>query len=118
MKEIVGVAVHQSEVDEHPCGVGDGEHGRAGELAHPVRHQVNSRAGGDVGRVGDFVIVGGGVGAVAVAELEALGMIPVIGLISCLLMPAILVLCVMGIIKAMGGQRWRIPLVADLADKF
>jgi fumarate reductase subunit D len=47
-----------------------------------------------------------------------IGMIPVIGLISCLLMPAILVLCVMGIIKAMAGQRWRIPLVADLADKF
>ena len=47
-----------------------------------------------------------------------IGMIPVVGLISCLMMPAILVLCVMGIIKAMGGQRWRIPLVADLADKF
>lgn len=47
-----------------------------------------------------------------------IGMIPVVGLISCLMIPAILVLCVMGIIKAMGGQRWRIPLVADLADKF
>ncbi|MBS1152735.1 MAG: hypothetical protein H6Q89_4433 [Myxococcaceae bacterium] len=47
-----------------------------------------------------------------------IGMIPFIGLVSCLLMPAILVLCVMGIIKAMGGQRWRIPLVADIADKF
>lgn len=47
-----------------------------------------------------------------------IGMIPVIGLVSCLLMPAILVLCVMGIIKSMAGQRWRIPIVADIADKF
>jgi fumarate reductase subunit D len=57
-----------------------------------------------------------GLGGGIVATI--IGMIPVIGLVSCLLMPAILVLCVMGIIKAMGGQRWRIPLVADLADKF
>ncbi len=55
--------------------------------------------------------VGGGI------AVTIIGMIPIVGLISCVLMPAILVLCVMGIIKAMGGQRWRIPVVADIADK-
>ena len=56
--------------------------------------------------------LGGGI------AVTIIGMIPVIGLISCVLMPAILVLCVMGIMKAMGGARWRIPIVADIADKF
>lgn len=37
---------------------------------------------------------------------------------NCLLAPATLVLIVLGIMKAMGGVRWRIPLVADIADKF
>src|SRR3954466_7245616 len=45
--------------------------------------------------------VGGGI------AVTIIGMIPVIGLVSCVLMPAILVLCVMGIIKAMAGARWR-----------
>ncbi len=47
-----------------------------------------------------------------------LGMIPFVGLVSCLLAPALLVACVMGIIKALAGTRWRIPVVADIADKF
>lgn len=29
-----------------------------------------------------------------------------------------LVLSVMGLIKSLNGERWRIPVVADLADKF
>jgi fumarate reductase subunit D len=56
------------------------------------------------------------VGGFIIASI--IGMIPFVGLISCLLMPAILVLMVMGIIKAMAGTRWRIPVVADIADKF
>jgi uncharacterized membrane protein len=56
--------------------------------------------------------LGGGV------AISIIAMIPVVGLSVCLLGPGLLVLCIMGIIKAMGGQRWRIPLAADLADKF
>ena len=55
--------------------------------------------------------LGGGV------AIMIIGMIPVVQLITCLLGPALLVLCVMGIVKALGGQRWRVPLVADIADK-
>jgi uncharacterized membrane protein len=47
------------------------------------------------------------------------GLIPVI---QCVLAPAIviggLVLMVMAIMKALAGVRWRIPVIADLADKF
>ena len=56
--------------------------------------------------------VGGGI------VCSIIGVIPFVGLISCLLLPTILVLCVMGIMKAMAGTRWRIPLIADIADKF
>ncbi len=41
-----------------------------------------------------------------------------LSLLNCLLWPAIGICAVMSIIKAFQGQRWRIPLVADLADKF
>ena len=48
------------------------------------------------------------------------GWIPVLG--TCILAPAItiasFVFSIMGIVKALKGERWRIPLVADLADKF
>jgi uncharacterized membrane protein len=36
----------------------------------------------------------------------------------CLLFVGGIVLVVMGIKNALGGKRWRIPLIADLADKF
>ena len=56
-----------------------------------------------------------GVGGFIVMTL--LAFLGPLGFTNCLLAPGIFVLCVMGIIKAMSGARWRIPLVADLADK-
>ncbi len=50
--------------------------------------------------------------------LTLLGFIPFVGLITCLLGPATLVVDILAITKALKGERWRIPLVADLADKF
>jgi fumarate reductase subunit D len=61
---------------------------------------------------GLVLTVGGGILAMV------LSWIPVIRYAGCLLNVGILVLLVMGIIKALNGERWRIPLVADLADKF
>ncbi|MEW5738803.1 MAG: DUF4870 domain-containing protein [Myxococcota bacterium] len=38
--------------------------------------------------------------------------------INCALGPGVLVLCILGILKALKGERWRIPLIADLSEKF
>ena len=54
------------------------------------------------------------------------GFIPVLGQIIALLLSlvmgigglAIFVLWVMALVKAFGGERWRIPLVADLSEKW
>lgn len=56
--------------------------------------------------------IGGGI------ALTILGMIPIVGLVTCLLGPALLVVDIMAIMKALKGERWRIPVVVDLADKF
>ena len=56
--------------------------------------------------------VGGGI------VTSIVSMIPVIGLISCLLGLALLVVDIMAMVKALGGERWRIPVISDLADKF
>lgn len=50
--------------------------------------------------------------------ISILGAIPVIGLVVCLLGPALLVVDIMAMIKALNGEKWRIPVVSDLADKF
>lgn len=50
--------------------------------------------------------------------LTILGAIPLIGLITCLAGPALLVIDIMAMMKALKGERWRIPVVADLAEKF
>lgn len=50
--------------------------------------------------------------------LTVLGMIPIVGLITCLLGPALLVVDVMAIMKALKGERWNLPVVSDLAAKF
>ena len=39
------------------------------------------------------------------------------GLGACLLVPAFIVLCVLAMMKALKGERWRLPLVSDLASK-
>ncbi len=47
-----------------------------------------------------------------------LGVLGPLGYLNCLLWPAMFVMAIMGIVKALAGQRWRIPLVADLSEKF
>ena len=47
-----------------------------------------------------------------------LGFIPIVNILACILAPASWVVCIMAILKALKGERWRIPVVADLADKF
>lgn len=61
---------------------------------------------------GAVLMIGGSI------ALTVLAIIPVVGwIVSALGGPALMVLGIIGIVKALGGQRWRIPLVADLADK-
>jgi uncharacterized membrane protein len=59
-------------------------------------------------------------GAAALVVLLVAGFIPFLG--TCLLFPIALigfmVLTVMAIIKALRGERWRIPAISDLAEKF
>lgn len=48
-----------------------------------------------------------------------LNFIPVVGqIVSCVLFVGWLVAAILGITKSLKGERWRIPVVADLADKF
>ncbi|MHB8879462.1 MAG: DUF4870 domain-containing protein [Myxococcaceae bacterium] len=60
------------------------------------------------------LVIGVG-GGIAVSIIAA---IPFVGLIACLAAPALVVLDVMAMMKALKGERWRIPVVSDLADKF
>lgn len=57
-------------------------------------------------------------GIAAFVFFTILGFIPLVNLLVCLLGPASLVVAIMAIMKALGGVRWRIPVIADLADKF
>jgi uncharacterized membrane protein len=41
-----------------------------------------------------------------------------LALINCALGPGVLVLAILGIVKSLKGERWRIPLVADISEKF
>ncbi len=50
--------------------------------------------------------------------LVVLGLIPIVGLLGCLLGPALLVVDIIGIMKALKGERWQIPVITDLAAKF
>lgn len=61
---------------------------------------------------GLVLTVGGGI------ALSILGVIPVVGLATCLLGPGLLVVCIMAIMKALKGERWNLPVVSDLASKF
>lgn len=44
--------------------------------------------------------------------------VPVLGYVVCPLWVGMAVMAVMAIVKAFAGQRWRIPVIADLAEKF
>jgi fumarate reductase subunit D len=61
---------------------------------------------------GLVLTIGGGI------ILIVLSIIPFVNFATCLLGPGMLVLMVMGIMKSLKGERWRIPGAADLADKF
>jgi uncharacterized membrane protein len=53
-------------------------------------------------------------GMIAIAVIAQ---IPLIQVLACVAWPALIVLDVMGMVKALRGIRWRIPGVSDLADK-
>ncbi len=55
--------------------------------------------------------IGGGI------AISIIGMIPVIGMITCLAAPALLVIDILAMVKALNGERYRIPVVTDLAEK-
>lgn len=44
--------------------------------------------------------------------------IPFVNLLTCILAPAYFVVAIIGIMKALKGERWVIPVVSDLATKF
>ncbi|MFZ5440151.1 MAG: DUF4870 domain-containing protein [Myxococcota bacterium] len=55
----------------------------------------------------------------AMVIVAILNIIPVIGtIIYCLGFVAYLVVSIMGIMKALKGERWQIPVVTDIAAKF
>jgi uncharacterized membrane protein len=47
----------------------------------------------------------------------ALGAVPVVGFFGALGIAGAIVLSIMGIVKALGGQRWRMPVAATVADR-
>jgi uncharacterized membrane protein len=53
------------------------------------------------------------VGAITAAVIPFIG-----GLFSCLMWVGYFVVDIMAMIKGLKGERWRVPLAADLADKF
>lgn len=56
---------------------------------------------------------------VTTVSLIVVNFIPLLGqLVGCVGVVGALVVAVMGMVKALNGDRWRIPLVADLAEKF
>ncbi|MFO0599382.1 MAG: hypothetical protein U0228_29005 [Myxococcaceae bacterium] len=61
---------------------------------------------------GLVLAVGGGI------VMMVLAFIPFVGLVNCLLFPAFVVLSIMAIMKALKGERWALPVVSDLANKF
>ena len=57
-------------------------------------------------------------GAVGFALRSAMGMSCGLGIIECAIWLAFLVIRIMCIVKGVGGQRFRIPLVTDWAEKW
>ncbi|HYX90452.1 MAG TPA: DUF4870 domain-containing protein [Myxococcaceae bacterium] len=54
-------------------------------------------------------------GMIAIAILAQ---IPFIQILACVAWPALIVVDVMAMVKALRGERWRIPGASDVADKF
>lgn len=59
-------------------------------------------------------LVLGVVGGFLLTVVEA---IPFLALVTCLLGPAIVALDIVAMVKALEGQRWRVPGAAELADR-
>jgi uncharacterized membrane protein len=57
-------------------------------------------------------------GAVGIAMRNMMGMSCGLGIIECVVWLAFLVVRIMCIVKGIGGQRFRIPLVTDWAEKW
>lgn len=55
--------------------------------------------------------VGGGI------ALSILGALPFIQILVCIAAPALLIVDILAMVKALNGERWRIPGASDLADK-
>ncbi len=51
------------------------------------------------------------VGCAGIAVIPMIGFVGVLGLFLCL------ALSVVGMVKAFGGQRWRMPVAADIAER-
>jgi len=47
-----------------------------------------------------------------------LGLVPFIGFVGHVGIALVIVLSILGIVKALSGERWRIPVAAELADRF
>lgn len=60
---------------------------------------------------GLVLTVGGGIITTVISFLGPLA------LANCVLGPALLAVMILGMVKAMRGERWPIPLVSDLANK-
>ncbi len=57
--------------------------------------------------------------ALAILEVGCAGItaIPLVGFVGALGLFLCLALAIAGIVKALGGQRWRMPVAADIADR-
>jgi fumarate reductase subunit D len=64
------------------------------------------------------LVLGIGGGVVTSILVAIIGAIPFIGLLACTLWPALIVLHILAISKALKGIRWRVPGVSDIADRF
>lgn len=47
----------------------------------------------------------------------ALALVPYLGFVGCLGLAGVLVLSIVGIVKALDRDRWRAPVAADVADR-
>jgi uncharacterized membrane protein len=63
------------------------------------------------------LVLTGGVIAFNIALTILASIFAPIGMIGCLVGPVYLVVSILGIVKSLKGEWWRIPGVADLADK-
>lgn len=57
-------------------------------------------------------------GLAAVVAIAVLSAIPILGVLGCVAVPLLTVVDIVAMVKALGGTRWRIPVVTELAEKF